>query len=93
MAGGVDEVELVGFAVVGGVHHADGVGFDGDATLSFEVHGVEDLGLHFTGRDGAGELEEAVGEGGLAMIDVGDDGEVADVGRIHAGWAGPQRPS
>ena len=78
------------------VHHADGVGLDGDAAFALEVHGVEDLGLHLARGDGAGELEEPVGEGGLAVIDVGDDGEVADVGwgeRGHEGWAGPQLPS
>ncbi len=45
VAGGVDEVELVGFAVVRLVHHADGVGLDGDAALAFEVHRVEHLGI------------------------------------------------
>ena len=83
MAGGVDEVELVGDAVVGLVHHADGVGLDGDAALALEVHGVEDLGLHFTLGERAGELEQAVGEGGLAVVDVRDDREVADVFGVH----------
>ena len=51
MARGVDEIELVGVAVLGSlggglVHHADGVGLDGDAALAFEVHGVEHLRLH-----------------------------------------------
>jgi len=85
VAGGVDEVQLIGFAVLGLVHHADGVGFDGDAAFAFEVHGVEDLRLHFTGGDGAGKFEQAIGEGGLAVVDVRDDREVAYVGRIHAG--------
>ena len=83
VAGGVDEVELVGFAVVGLVHHADGVGLDGDAALALEVHGVEDLGLHLARGEGAGELEEPIGEGGLAVVDVRDDREVADVAWIH----------
>ena len=46
VAGRVDEVELVGFAVVRLVHHAHGVGLDGDAALALEVHGVEHLRLH-----------------------------------------------
>jgi len=56
VAGSVDEVELVGLAVLRGVHHADGVGFDGDAAFAFEVHGVEDLGLHFARGEGSGEF-------------------------------------
>jgi len=68
---------------LGEVIHADGVGLDGDAALAFEVHGVEDLLLHLAGGERAGQLEEAVGERGFAMIDVRDDGEVTDVGGVH----------
>jgi hypothetical protein len=84
----VDEVELVGFAVVSLVHHADRVRLNGDAALPLEVHGVEYLGLHFARGQRPGEFEEAVGEGGLAVVDVRDDREVADVTWIHfvAGW-------
>ena len=84
VAGGVDEVELVHDAVIGLVVEADGVGFDGDAAFTFEVHGVEDLGHHFAFGEGSGEFEEAVGEGGLAVVDVGDDGEIAYVLRVHS---------
>ena len=83
VAGRVDEIELVGLAVVRGVHHADGVGLDGDAALAFEVHGVEDLGLHLARGEGAGQFEQAVGERGFAVVDVRDDREVADVLGIH----------
>ena len=88
MAWRVDEVELVELAVVGGVHHADGVGLDGNAALALEVHGVEDLRLHLARGEGAGELEQAVGERGFAVIDMRDDREVADVFAIHGKKAG-----
>jgi hypothetical protein len=39
--------------------------------------------VEVTVRDDAGALDEAVGQGGLAVIDVGDDAEVADVGAVH----------
>ena len=84
VAGSVDEVELVGFAVVRLVDHADGVGLDGDAAFALEVHGVEDLGLHLALGQASGELEEAVGEGGFAVVDVRDDREVADVAGVHS---------
>ena len=90
MAGRVDEVELVGLAVVRLVGHADGVGLDGDAALALEVHGVEHLGLHLAGGERAGELEQAVGEGGLAVVDVRDDREVADVAWVHGALREPQ---
>ena len=38
-------------AVFGFVVQADGVGFDRDATLAFEVHRVEDLLHHFALRE------------------------------------------
>ena len=76
--GGVDEVEFVGLPVARGVGHGDGVGLDGDAALALEVHVVEQLVALVALGDGAGQLEEAVGKGGLAVVDVRDDAEVAD---------------
>ena len=51
---------------------------DGDPALALEVHRVEHLGLHLARLQRAGELEEAIGERRLAVIDVRDDREVAD---------------
>jgi len=57
------------------------LGEDRDAALALEVVGVED---QFAGGvripEDVGLLEEAVDEGGLAVVDVGDDGDVAQVG-------------
>ena len=83
VAGRVNQIELIGLAILRGVGHADGVGFDGDAALAFEVHGIEDLGLHFARSERSGELEQAVGERRFAVVDVRDDGEIADVLGIH----------
>jgi hypothetical protein len=41
------------------------------------------LGLHGTFFDRTGELEHPVGEGGFAVVDVGDDAEIAGVGLVH----------
>ena len=67
--GGIDQVELIGLAVVRLVHHAHGVGLDGDAALALQVHGIEYLGLHLACGERAGEFQQPVGECGLAMID------------------------
>ena len=85
MAGGVDQVELIGLTVLRGVHHADGMGLDGDAAFALEVHGVEDLRLHLARGEGSGEFQQAVGQRGFAVVDVRDDREVADVLGIHEG--------
>ena len=74
---------MVHFAIVGEVIHADCVGLDGDAALPFEVHGIEDLLLHLTGGERTGQLKQTVRKRGFAMIDVGDNGEVPDVGGVH----------
>jgi len=75
----IDEVELVELAILVLVPQADGLGLDGDATFALEIHPVEHREilvialLHCSRR-----LEQALGQGALAVIDVGDDAEVAD---------------
>ena len=81
VSGGVDEVQLVGLAVLRGVVERDALRLDGDASFALEVHRVEHLVRHFTLAQGVAQLDEAVRERGLAVVDVGDDREVADVGR------------
>ena len=83
VARGVDEVELVHLAVLGGVVHGDGAGLDGDAAFPLDVHVVEDLVLHRPLVHALGQFEDAVGEGGFAVVDVRDDAEVADVVSCH----------
>jgi hypothetical protein len=85
-------MQLVGLAVLRLVEHADGLGLDSDAPFAFEVHRVEQLCPHLALGDGVGELEDAIGQGRLAVVDVGDDREVADVSLIH-GEYGPARAS
>mmetsp|Transcript_17679 Transcript_17679/g.46409 ORF Transcript_17679/g.46409 Transcript_17679/m.46409 type:complete len:358 (-) Transcript_17679:116-1189(-) len=78
VAGRVDQVEHVGLAVLL-VGHARRVQLDRDAPLPLQVHGVQELGLHVARGDRGRRLEHAVGQRGLAVVDVGDDREVADV--------------
>ena len=66
------------------VVQADGLGLDGDPALALEVHLVEELVLLLALGDGPGRLEQAVGERRLAVVDVRDDREVADV-RVRGG--------
>ena len=56
---------------------------DGDAALALEIHRVEDLRLHLARLQGAGDLEKAVRQRRLAVVDVRDDREVSDVLGIH----------
>jgi hypothetical protein len=79
MAGRVDQVQFVLVAVARDVAHADGARLDGDALLAFEVHRVEELRHHLALLDGVRHFQQAIGQRGLAVIDVRDDAEVADV--------------
>ena len=79
MAGGVDQVELIDLAVLRLVEQGCGLGLDGDAALALQVHRVEHLRFHFAVGQAPAGLNEAVGQRGFAVVDVGDDGEVADV--------------
>ena len=83
VAGRVDQVEDVLLSGFRGVMEADRVGLDRDAPLTLQVHRVQHLRFHLAGLQGAGQFEKAVGQRRLAVVDVGDDGEVANMTRIH----------
>ena len=87
VARGVDHVEDVGRATslftLGGVPgQTDRLGLDRDAALALDVHAVEVLRAHLPRVDDTGELEHPVGERRLAVVDVRDDAEVTEEGRI-----------
>ena len=63
--------------------HAHGLRLDRDPPLALELHRVEELLAHLPLRDGAGQLEDAVGERRLAVVDVRDDREVANAVLLH----------
>jgi hypothetical protein len=74
----VDQVQLVAFAFVGVVNR-DGVHADGDAAFAFEIHRVEDLGAKVALADRSGLEQQLVRQCGFAVVDVGNDAEIADV--------------
>src|SRR5689334_23861622 len=82
MAGSIHQVENGGLAVLGLVGQADRLGLDGDAALALDIHRIEYLLLHLAVGQAAGHLDQAIGERGLAMVDMGDDGEVPDVRKV-----------
>ncbi len=81
VAGGVDEVQLVGLAVER-VIDRDGAGLDGDSALALEIHIVEELLAKFALGDGARLQEKLVGQRALTVIDMGDDREISDELRV-----------
>ena len=77
MAWGVDKIEFVGDAIFRLVGHGHRVRFDGNSFFPLQIHGVEELILFLAMRNGIGGLQQAVGQGGFAVIDVSDDREIS----------------
>ena len=78
VAGSVNDVDFVAVVENGGL-----LGGDGDAALVFLVHGVHNQSLGHLGLVGAESvrlLQETINEGGLAVVNVGDNSDVADFG-------------
>ena len=73
MPGRVDELQGV---VLPG--KPDVLGLDRDAPFPLQLHGVEVLLTHQTRVDRTRQLEDAVGQRRLAVVDVGHDGEGAE---------------
>ena len=85
MSWGVDQVQLVALPVLGLVVHRDRMGLDGDAPLLFQVHRIQVLCLERPILDSSRRLEQSVRQGGLPVVDVGDDAEIANVCGVHRG--------
>ena len=85
MAGRVDEVEDVVLAVAGRVGEPDGLRLDRDAALALDVHRVQHLRGHLARLERAAALDQPVGQRRLAVVDMRDDGEVADAGEVGHG--------
>ena len=86
MAGGVDQVQHVILTIIRGVFDQHRVGLDGNATLAFDIHAVEQLRLHVPFLDGPGLLDQAVSERGFPVVDMCDDREIADMFEVCHEW-------
>ncbi len=79
MTGCVDEVQHIGFAIVRLVVQANRLSLDRDAALALDIHRIENLFRHLAFGKAARRLDQAVGQRRFAMVDMGDDGKVADM--------------
>ena len=75
VAGGVDDVDLGAPVNDRGV-----LGHDGDALLPLQVDAVHDpFGHRLVVPENAALPEHGIDEGGLAVVDVGDDGQISQI--------------
>jgi len=79
MPRGVDEVEREGFTCAAGVGKDHGLALDRDPAFPFNVHVIQDLIAKLALVHQPGVLDQPVGQGGFAVIDVGDDAEVPNM--------------
>ena len=79
MSGGIDKIQLIGFAIAVLVVQGHTLGLDGNAPLPLQIHGVQYLGFHLSIGQTTAALNKAIGQGGLTVVDMGDDREVANV--------------
>ncbi len=75
--GRVDQVQLEPL-----VQQPDRLGLDRDAALALQVHLVQVLGPHVAALHRVGDLEQPIGQRGLAVVDMRHDAEVPDVGGV-----------
>ena len=73
MAGSIDKVQLIGFAIGRFVIQGDALRLDSDTALTFKIHGVQNLGCHFTIGKATANLDNTVRQRRLTVVDVSDD--------------------
>ena len=82
MARGVDEVQNIVLPIVRPVIEPDGARLDCNAALALEVHRVENLVFHLALVDRVALLKQPIGQRRLAVVNVRDDGEISDLGKV-----------
>jgi hypothetical protein len=78
MPGRVDEVQQVFLAVARRVAQRHALRLDGDAALALQVHRIQHLRRHFALAEALAALDEPIGQRRFAVVDVSDDGKIAN---------------
>jgi len=79
MARRIDKVQMIFFAVFCRIVEGAVLAFDGDAALALDVHIVKDLIAELPVIGEPGMLYKPVGKGRFAMVDMGDNAEIANL--------------
>ena len=77
----IDQVEVIHLPVARFVFQRGGLRLDSDAALALDVHRVEHLRFHLAVGQAAAQLNDAVGQSGLTVVYVGDDGKITN--KLH----------
>ena len=87
MAGRVDKIQHIVFPVMGAVNALHSLVFNGDTTLFFQIHGVQDLFLHFPLGQCAGHFNQPVCQRRLTVINMGNDRKITNMILLHMIYA------
>ena len=79
VAGRVHQVEDIILAIQRAIFQPHRLRLDGDAALALDIHRVEHLLHHVARRNRAGLLDQPVRQRRFAVIDMGNNGKIADV--------------
>ena len=82
MTGRVDNVQRIVAPVTRVIIQRNALRLDGNTPLALEFHRIEHLRFHFAFTQASTDLDEAVRERRLAMVDMGDDRKIAY--QLHA---------
>ncbi len=89
MTGRIDKIQLVLQAIRGSIGNAHGLRLDCNAAFPFKVHLVKVLLPGFSLADNSRKLQNAVSQGGLAVINVGDNAKISDTILRNSGHKDP----
>ena len=81
MSRSINEIQRIDLAIASLVLQRRRLGLDGDAAFLLDIHGIKDLRGHLAIGEATTALYQAVSQSRLAMVDMSDDGKIADV--IH----------
>ena len=79
MARRVNKIQLIDLSILRLVVQLHGAGLDGDAPFPLQIHVVQQLVFHLALGDRPALFQQPVRQGRLAVVNVGDDGKIADI--------------
>ncbi len=83
MTRGVNQIQGINLPVLRLVKQVDGPGLNGDAALPLQIHIIQKLVLHLSCRHGIALFQQTICQCGFAVVNVGDDGEIANMRLIE----------
>ena len=85
MPWGIDKVELVDLSIGSGIVQRYRLRLNSNTPLTLDIHGVEHLLLQLTFRQTATGLNQTIRERRFTVVDMRDDGEIANMLELSAG--------